>query len=185
MILGEMIRRAARGDDQEKKTYLKAVVLAVDLEGGKLQNPNGEGSLRVPLRDGTEKTYKAMIGPKNPRGSVKARVLTDGLDRLLGDQDTRVFWPMFPQDLAGTPATPGEHVYIMFDGVGMDHGLWISRVAGHESAGSADGTTTYTAPSAPQSAMDTFEENGPTYPRDDAIAGLAPTNGAMTAFEED
>ncbi len=185
MILAELIKRAAREDDKSVRTYYKAVVLAVDLEGGKLQNANGDGSLRVPLRDGTEKTYKALVGPANPRGSVKARVLTDGLDRLLGDQETRVFWPMFPQDLAGTPATPGEHVYVMFDGETLDHGLWVSRVAGHESAGSADGTATYTAPSAPQSAMDTFEENGATYPRDDASAGLAPSNGAMTAFEED
>ncbi len=182
MILGEVLQRAAR-EDHKERTYYKAVVLAVDLEGGKLQNPDGAGSVRVSLRDGSEKSYKSMVGPNNPRGSIKARVLSDGLDRLLADDDLRVFWPMFPQDLSGTPATPGEHVYVIFDGDGTEHGLWISRVAGHESAGSADGTLTYTAPSSPESAMDVFEENGPEYARDDASAGLAPTNGAMDAFE--
>jgi hypothetical protein len=185
MILAELIKRTAREDDKNVRTYHKAVVLAVDLEGGKLQNANGEGSMRVVGRDGSERSFKALVGASNPRGSVKARVLTEGLDRLLTDQETRVFWPMFPQDLSGTPATPGEHVYIMFDGETMDHGLWVSRVSGHESAGSADGTLTYTEPSSPQSAMDLFEENTADYQKDDISAGLAPTNGAMTSFEDD
>lgn len=182
-ILADIIDRAGR-EDRDRSHY-KAVVLAVDLEGGKLQNPDGNGTVRVPLRDGTTREFKALVGPLNPRGSLKARVLTDGLDRLLDDNSVRVFWPMFPQDLSGTPATPGEHVYVTFDGDGMSHGLWISRVSGQESAGSFDGTTSYTAPSSPQSAMDSFEENNAEYPRDEAHAGLAPTRGAMTTFEDD
>jgi hypothetical protein len=179
-ILAELIDKTARGE-KERSQY-RAVVIAVDLDGGKLQNPDGSGELIVKGRDGKSRSFKALIGPPNPRGSVKARILTDAFDALLEDQDLRVFWPMFPQDLSGTPATPGEHVYVMFEDVGMAHGIWITRVAGHESANSADGTESYTAPSAPQTAMDSFEDNGPEYARDDDSAGLAPTRGAMTAF---
>lgn len=184
LIFADVIDRASREEDKGQRTYYKAVVMAVDLEGGKLQNPDGDGSVIVSLRDGSSSEFDALIGPANPRGSVKARVLTDGLDRLMDDQELRVFWPMFPQDLSGTPATPGEHVYVMFDGNGMSHGLWVSRVAGHESAGSADGTAVYTAPSSPPSAMDKFEENTADYSKDDADAGLAPKRGVMSKFED-
>ena len=111
--------------------------------------------------------------------------MTDGHDRLLDDNSLRVFWPMFPQDLSGTPATPGEHVYVMFEGEGTSNGLWISRVAGQESANSFDGKTAYSAPSSPQSAMDTFESNSSRFPADDDHAGLAPVKGAMSAWEDD
>lgn len=182
MILAEVINKAGR--DDKDRTYFRAVVVAVDVDGGKLQNPDGDGELTVVPRDGTVRKFKASIGPANPRGSVKARIITDGFDRLLSDQDLRVFWPMFPQDVSGVPVTPGEHVYVMFDGIGTSHGLWISRVAGHESANSSDGASNYDAPSAPQTAMDSFEENSPQYPRDDSYASLAPTDGAMTKFED-
>lgn len=183
LILGDMIEKAGR--NERERTYHRAVVLAVDLDGGLLQNPDGSGELSVTLRDGSKGTFKALVGPPNPRGAVKARVLTDGLDRLLDDQSLRVFWPMFPQDISGAPATPGEHVYVVFEGDGTSSGLWISRVAGHESANSFEGTSAYTAPSSPQSAMDSFESNPAQYPHDEAHAGLAPTRGAMTKFEGD
>ena len=181
MILAEVLSKAGR--DERERTYYKAVVMAVDLDGGQLQNPDGDGELIVVPRDGSTKKFKASVGPSNPRGSVKARVITDGFDRLLGEQDLRVFWPMFPQDISGVPVTPGEHVYVIFDGVGTSHGLWVSRVAGHESANSSDGASNYDAPSSPQTAMDSFEENPPEYPRDDLHASLAPTDGAMDKFE--
>lgn len=182
LILAEVIERAGR-DDRER-THYRAVVLAVDLEGGMLQNPDAAGEVRVTQRDGSVRTFAAMTGVANPRGAVKARVLTDGLDRLLDDRDLRVFWPMFPQDLAGTPASPGEHVYVIFEGEGLTNGLWLSRVAGQESANSFDGTASYSAPSSPESAMDSFEKNDARYPRDEAHAGMAPTRGAMSAFED-
>lgn len=182
-ILAELIDKAARGE--KERTNYRAVVIAVDLDGGRLQNADGSGELIVKTRDGKSRAFKALIGPPNPRGAVKARILTDAFDTLLEDQDLRVFWPMFPQDLSGTPATPGEHVYVMFEDVGMAHGIWISRVAGHESANSADGTLSYTAPSAPQTAMDSYEENGADYAKDDNSAGLAPIRSAMIAFGEE
>lgn len=183
LILADVLQRAARGE-KKPPIYYRAAVLAVDLEGGRLQNPDADGALSITLRDGSTKSFQALAGPLNPRGSVKARIITDGFDRLLDDQLLRVFWPMFPQDMAGTPITPGEHVYVMFEGEGMAHGLWVSRVSGHESANSSQGALEYDAPSAPQTAMDSFEPNGPEYPRDDGYASLAPTDGAMTKFED-
>jgi hypothetical protein len=181
LILAEIIERVGRGE--RERTYHRAVVMAVDLDGGKLQNPDASGEVVVTVRDGSQRRYKALSGPLNPRGSIKARIITDGFDRLLDDQGLRVFWPMFPQDIAGTPVTPGEHVYVMFDGPGMAHGIWVSRVAGHESANSSDGAAQYDAPSSPQSAMDSFEENDAQYPRDDGYASLAPSQGAMSKFD--
>lgn len=183
LILSDLLQKTARGE--KERHYYRAAVLAVDLEGGKLQNPDADGELAVMGRDGTTRKYRAISGPTNPRGSVKARIITDGFDRLLDDQSLRVFWPMFPQDMAGTPVTPGEHVYVMFEGEGMAHGIWVSRVAGHESANSSQGALEYDAPSSPQSAMDKFEPNGPEYPRDDDYASMAPTQGAMSSFEDD
>lgn len=181
LILADLLEKAGR--EERERTYYRAAVLAIDLEGGKLQNPDGAGEVLVTGRDGSQKRYRALSGPLNPRGSIKARIITDGFDRLLDDQGVRVFWPMFPQDMAGTPVTPGEHVYVMFDGPGMSHGIWVSRVAGHESANSANGAAQYDAPSSPQSAMDVFEENSAEYPQDDDHAALAPSQGAMSKFD--
>ena len=183
MLLAKVLDEASR--DEPERLYRRAVVVAVDLEGGKLQNPDAAGSVKVTLRDGSQRSYNATVGAANPRGAVKARILTDGFDRLLDDKSLRIYWPMFPQDLSGTPVTPGEHVYVMFEGEGTANGVWISRVAGQESANSFEGKDSYDAPSSPQSAMDVFEENGPQYPRDEQHAGLAPTRGAMSVYEED
>jgi hypothetical protein len=183
VLLTEILQREARGGDRKRSIH-RALVLAVDLEGGKLQNPTGSGKLEVLDRNG-RRSYSALVGPDNPVGSVKARILTDGFDRMLEDRDARVFWPMMPVDQIGLPVSPGEHVYVVFEDDGMEHGLWMNRVAGHDSANSFTGTESYTAPSAAPSAMDSFEANGSQYPRDEAYAGQAPTPGAMGAFEEE
>ena len=184
VLLQEILQREARGGD-EKRYLHRAVVLAVDLDGGKLQNPNASGEVTLVDRSKRSVSYKAITGPENPRGSVKARILTDGFDRMLEDRDARVFWPMLPFDQIGVPVSPGEHVYVMFEGDGTEHGLWLHRISGHDSAGSFAGSESYTAPSSPQSAMDSFESNGSRYQRDDAYAGEAPTPGAMSAFEDE
>jgi hypothetical protein len=183
LVLAELLQGAARGDSVTRN-YYRAAVLAVDLEGSRLQNESGEGGIRSVDRDGTVRQFDALVGPNNPRGSIKARVLTDGLDRLLDDADVRIFWPMFPQDQIGTPISPGEHVYVVFDGDELNHGLWLSRAPGHESANSFEGADSYTAPSAQQSAMDFFEPNEPEYQRTDAHAGLAPPADPNSFFEE-
>lgn len=182
LVLAELIRSRARGDDRTRH-YRRAVVVAVDLQGGLLQNESGAGSVVVRDRDGGSKTYPALTGVDNPRGSVKARILTDGFDRLLADEDLRVFWPMFPQDQLAVPISPGEHVYVVFEDEGTSHGLWMSRVSGHDSANSFRGTDSYSAPSAQKSGMDFFEPNDPEYDRTDEHAGLAPPVDSTSFFE--
>ncbi len=183
LIFADLIGKAARGEDRDRQHYHRAVVVAVDLDGGVIQNSSGNGSISVLGQDGKRKTFKAVPGPDSPRGSVKARVLTAGLDRLLSDDDLRVFWPMFPPDQVGLPVSPGEHVYVVFEGTGMDKGLWISRVPGQDSANSFKGSDSYVAPSAPRSAMDFFEPNTPEYQLTDEHAGDAQPSSAMKFFD--
>ena len=182
LILADLIRSHARSDGRERH-YRRAAVVAVDLEGGLLQNESGSGSVVVRSRDGRTKTYPAIPGVNSPRGSIKARILTDGLDRLLADEDLRVFWPLFPQDQFAVPISPGEHVYVVFEDEGLVHGLWVSRVPGQDSANSFRGTDSYSAPSSPGSAMDSFEPNDPEYDRSDEHAGLAPPIDSTSFFE--
>lgn len=182
LVLADLIRSRARGDDRDRH-YRRAVVLAVDLEGGRLQNETGSGSVSVRARDGKTRSYPAIPGVENPRGSVKARILTDGFDRLLADEDLRVFWPMFPQDQVSIPVSPGEHVYVVFEDEGLAHGLWVSRVPGQDSANSFRGSDSYDAPSSPGSAMDSFEPNESEYDMTDEHAGLAPPIDSMSFFE--
>lgn len=183
LILSDMVSSWARGDDAKNNHYLRAVVIAVDIEGGMLQNKLGSGDVSVRSRDGKIRKYPALFGVENPRGSIKARILSDGLDRLSIDSELRVFWPMFPQDQLAVPIAPGEHVYVVFEGNDMAHGLWISRVPGQDSANSFQGVDSYVAPSSPSSAMDSFEPNEPEYQRTDEYASLAPPVDSMSFFD--
>lgn len=183
IILGDLIVRAARGEGSSYRGYRRAAVVAVDVEGGLLQNRDGTGGIDVVDRTGRSRHFPAIVGPENPRCSVKARVLTDGLDRLLSDDDLRVFWPLLSPDQLSTPVSPGEHVYVFFEGAGMDHGVWVARVPGQDSANSFQGSDSYTAPSAPRSGMDSFEPNDPQYETTDDHAGLAESPGGMSFFD--
>lgn len=183
LILADLISSHARSDERDRH-YRRAVVMAVDLEGGVLQNKSGSGEMSVKTRDGQTKKYPSMAGPNSPRGSIKARILTDGLDRLVADEDLRVFWPMFPQDQLAVPISPGEHVYVVFEDEGLSHGLWISRVSGQESANSFKGTDSYVAPSSPGSAMDSFEPNDAEYEKSDEHASLAPPIDSTSFFDD-
>lgn len=184
-ILADLITRHARGDDSGRRHFWRATVLAVDTEGGRLENPNGSGTFAVTLRDGSTRVLSARVGPENPRGSVKARLLTDGYDRLLDDDDVRTFWPMFPPDQLGIPIAPGEHVYVVFEDTGedsMEHGMWVSRVPGQDSANAFLGKDSYTAPSSPASAVDAFTPTDRDYQADDDSASMAPNRSATKHF---
>jgi hypothetical protein len=183
-ILADLLKEHARGKPADRSVR-RALVLAVDHEGGKLQNPNGSGEYESAWPGRKSQKLKALVGPPNPRGAIKGRILTDGLDRLRDDSDVRVFWPMFPPDQIGIPVVPGEHVYVMFEGEGLDNGFWLSRVPGHEGAGAYVGNQSYTAPSAPGSAMDSFEPNDAEYPKTEEHASMAPGKSAMDNFPED
>lgn len=184
LILADLLTEHAREDARDRH-YRRAAVIAVDHMGARLQNTTGQGGIVVRGHDGKTKTYPAAVGVDNPKGSIKARVLTDGLDRLISDDDLRVFWPMFPQDQMAIPISPGEHVYVVFEDEGLTHGLWLTRVAGQDSANSFIGANSYTAPSSPQSAMDFFEPNETEYIKTDDHAALAPESNSMSFFEDD
>ena len=119
----------------------RALVIAVDLDGGKLENPTGAGETSNVI-DGKTITVKATVGPVNPPNSVKARVMTDGFDQFTGDAGLRVFWPFFPEHIS-LPIKPGEHTYVIFEGTGYEHGLWVTKVPGHDNVNIFMGSDAY------------------------------------------
>lgn len=141
----EFLRKGVKGLFVERgenvPVIYRALVVGVDTEGGKLENPDGSG--KVPHKiDDKKFDAPARVGPENPPNSIKARVLTDGLDRFYLDDDLRVFWPFFP-DTHAIPVKPGEHVYVMFEDSQRTHGLWISKVSGHTGVNYAPGDKFY------------------------------------------
>lgn len=145
VFLGELLRKGAQGSflerDENVPFLFRAVVAAVDVEGGKLENPDGAGSVKHTL-DGNDFDVPANVGPSNPKNSLKARVISDGFDQFFHDDHLRVFWPFFPEHVA-LPVKPGEHVYVMFEDQDFQHGLWVSKVAGHEDVNYFRGQDSY------------------------------------------
>lgn len=129
-LMSDYVHGAFHTNDQNVPVIYRAAVIAVDVKGGMLQNPDGQGSVKHEF-DGKEIEVPATIGPKNPRNSVKARVLSDGFDQMVPDDDLMVFWPFFPEH-ASLPVKPGEHVYVIFEDPDFLHGLWVTKVAGHD-----------------------------------------------------
>lgn len=119
----------------------RALVVAVDVYGSKLENPDGNGTLSHEI-DGKKYDVQARLGPENPPNSIKARVLTDGDDKFSTDENLRVFWPFFPQNIS-IPVKPGEHVYVVFEDTQQQHGLWLSKVPGHLGVNYAPGKDFY------------------------------------------
>lgn len=142
ILLNEFLRKGVRGLFKQKTDgtifLYRAVVLAVDEQGGKLENPDGNGS--VPhLIDGKQENVQAREGPENPKNSVRARIITDGADKFSLDTRVKVYWPMFDMQTI----KPGEHVYVTFEDEGKQHGLWISKVAGHDDMNFSPGEEQY------------------------------------------
>jgi len=134
VFLSELINKSVRGElwdkDENVQVWWRAVVIAIDVEGGLLENPEGEGGLAHVI-DKREFEVPANVGPLNPRNSIKARIITAGLDQYDDDDSLRVFWPMFP-DHDAMPIKPGEHVYVTFEDTDFQHGLWFGKVPGHQ-----------------------------------------------------
>ena len=134
IFLSELINKSVRGElwdkDENVQVWWRALVVAVDVQGGLLENPEGAGGLTHVI-DGKELDVPANVGPLNPRNSIKARIITAGLDQYDDDESLRVFWPMFP-DHDAMPIKPGEHVYITFEDTDFQHGLWFGKVPGHQ-----------------------------------------------------
>lgn len=145
LIFNEILRKGAQGLYKERGEVTpflyRALVLAVDVEGGKLENPNGEGTLVNEI--GSNKIeIKAKLGPANPQNSIKARILTDGIDKFASDENLRVYWPFFPENVS-VPIKPGEHVYVLFEDSNLQHGLWVSKIPGHEGVNYSPGESHY------------------------------------------
>lgn len=144
-ILKDLLRRDARGllqsAAENPQIFFRALVIAVDVEGGLLENPSAQGSLSHNF-NGNKFDVAARYGPKNPPNSVKARILSDGLDKFASDENLRVFWPFFP-DNSSDPIKPGEHVYVMFEDRSQNHGLWLTKVSGHDGVNYAPGQSFY------------------------------------------
>lgn len=134
LFLAEVINKSARGElrseEDNVRIWYRAVVLAVDVAGSRLENADGSGELEH-VKNGRSTSVTANVGPSNPKNSIKARIITDGLDQFIGDEDLKVFWPMMPEH-DSIPIKPGEHVYVTFEDEDYEHGLWLGKVSGHE-----------------------------------------------------
>ena len=140
--------------------FYRAQVISVDLKGGQLQNQSGQGTVDSTDHTGKRSSYKASIGPENPAGSIKARILNDRIDSLNDDAQTKIFWPLFSFDQASSAPLVGEHVLIVFESTAdVDHGYWVSRVPGHDNQNFFEGRKSYTsfAGDSP-SAIDSFDK---------------------------
>jgi hypothetical protein len=134
LFLSEVIRQSSQGFLQSRgenpSLLSRATVAAVDVIGGLLENPDGQGKVSH-VFDGKSVEFVANIGPVNPKNSIKARIISEGSDQFITDDRLRVFWPLFPEHMS-IPIKPGEHVYVMFEDIEMEHGLWVGKVPGQE-----------------------------------------------------
>lgn len=189
VIFQEILRKGAQGAYREKDENIpvlyRATVLAVDTEGGLLENPDANGSVEHTI--GNKKlSVKAKIGPKNPPNSIKARIITDGLDKFLNDENLRVFWPFFPDNIS-VPVKPGEHVYVIFEDTHQQHGLWISKVAGHVGINYAPGQEFYGSDSSLSQKFDDTKgvsSDEKKYNKDEDAAETKPGNRLSTLLKK-
>lgn len=146
MFLAELLNKSVRGELSDKeenpRLWYRALVVAVDVEGGKLENPDGDGVV-THLINGKSVDTPARLGPVNPRNSIKARLITDEFDQFVEDSDLKIYWPMMGEHDA-IPIKPGEHVYTTFEDRDFKHGLWFGKVAGHENVNFFRGQDSFT-----------------------------------------
>ena len=143
----DILRKGSGGAYREKGEYsafmFRAVVIAIDTEGGKLETPTGDphhkagdkwekggDKLSVIVQDAkgpplAKYEITPTKGPVNPPNSVKARIISNNMDQFISDDDLRCYWPMFP---GISNITAGELAYVVFEDETFSHGLWLSRV---------------------------------------------------------
>ena len=142
----DILRKGSGGAYREKGEYaafmFRALVIAVDTKGGKLESPNAkpqeksgdkwvdsEVEMEQEVRDSTGVIVKYSItptrGPTNPPNSIKARIMSSNMDQFTSDDDLRCYWPMFP---GISNVTAGEMAYVVFEDETFTHGLWIAKV---------------------------------------------------------
>ena len=148
IAFAELLRKGSGGAFREVGQYssfmFRAIVLAVDTAGGRLETPDG-----TPFRKGTTEWVKggdmlhqrvigsdgkSLIaeydvtptrGPVNPANSVRARIIGSSMDQMISDDELRCYWPMFP---GFDNPSAGELVYVIFEDEDFTHGLWLARV---------------------------------------------------------
>jgi hypothetical protein len=160
LFFAELLQKSASGKLQENgenvRFLYRATVLAVDVLGGKLENPTAVGSVSHSYNNKSV-TFLSKIGPENPRNSIKARVLTDSLDGVTADEDLKIFWPLFPEHIM-VPIKPGEHVYVIFEDTNFQHGLWLCKIPGHEGVNFVKGQSKFESDSS-QSLSNKFSDS--------------------------
>lgn len=186
LFLAELLSKSVRGELWDKsesvQVWHRAIVSAVDVEGGKLENPDGAGSISH-LIDGKVVQFPSNVGPLNPRNSIKARVTSKGFDQLVSDDDLKVFWPLFPEhDMI--PVKPGEHVYVTFEDDDYEHGLWLGKVSGHSNVNFFRGEDAFKVQDKSKAAKfgDAPPSNSPVADKDSDDAGRLVTRQKSTLF---
>lgn len=135
--LTELLKNAAGGQHVLRGDYvpfmLRALVLGADPYGGRLETPTGEPEVSALTQEVVDEegtvlvsyTVPVKCGPRNPKNSIKARIMTGAHDEFVADDELRVYWPLFP---GSEMPSPGELVYVVFEDAEMTHGLWLARV---------------------------------------------------------
>ncbi len=172
VILSDLLKDFA--NSSVKKLLYRASVVAVDPDGGKLQNKNGNGYTEFNFGNKVKK-INATVGLENPAMSIKARILTDGLDRLIDDNDLKVYWPLFQHSQMSCPIVPGEHVFILFEDESLSSGLWVCRIPTTSAANISAGSDLYDH-NDEENSIYFFTERNKKEKINDSYAGLAPTD---------
>ena len=81
-FLAELIRSYVSGEFvsaiENVPMVRRALVLAVDLDGGRLENNDGLGEVVVDTPGSGNGSYRATVGVDNPPNTVRARIMTAG-----------------------------------------------------------------------------------------------------------
>lgn len=135
IVLSDLLNNELGGQYVKKSDYVpfmfRALVYAVDLQGGRLSNPDGVTSAPITQTvrvNNVESTYTAIptySDVPNPPDALRARIIIDNTDIFFNDSDLRTYWPLFP----GLQApSPGQLVYVVFEDRDKSHGLWLANV---------------------------------------------------------
>ncbi|MHA2043940.1 MAG: hypothetical protein ACW99G_04060, partial [Candidatus Thorarchaeota archaeon] len=177
-FLADLLTKSARGELLEESDHTviwqRALVLAVDVNGGMLENPDGSGHVEH-IVGKTTVDIEARTGPTNPRNSIKARIISDAGDEFFSDEDLKVFWPMLPEHIS-VPIKPGEHVYITFEDIDAEHGLWFGKVPGHSNVNFFDGNESFQQA---ESLADVYPDNPPNPESDGFVDGNDAAGGRL------
>ncbi len=144
-FFADLITKSVSGNlltkEDNPQVWFRAVVIAVDVVGGMLQNPQGQGTV-THIIDGAVKEINATFGPRNPRNSIKARKITNQVDRFVDEKDLQIYWPMMGEH-DSLPIKPGEMVYVTYEDQNYVHGLWFGKVSGQENVNYTDTYASY------------------------------------------